>query len=139
MLEEFVLDKATGMNFSTNTSEYRKPAIKNFFYLIPVFLSLWMLGAHFLRAGQLLLVLLALITSLALFIRRPWIARMVQFALIAGTIEWIRALVVLVLERQSYGMPWLRLAFIMGSVILLAISSIFVLQSESLRKRYKCQ
>ena len=96
-----------------------------------------MLGAHFLRAGQLLLVLLALVISLALFIRRPWIVRTVQFALIAGTIEWIRASVVLVLERQSYGMPWLRLALIMSSVILLAIGSVFVLQSESLRKRYR--
>lgn len=97
-----------------------------------------MLAAHFLRAGQLLMALLAAVTSLALFIRRPLIIRIVQFALIAGTLEWIRSSVILVLERQSLGLPWLRLAFILGLVVLLAIYSIFALESESLQKRYKC-
>lgn len=119
--------------------EYRKSAIKNFFYLIPVFLSIWMLGAHFLRAGRLFPALLAVVISLALFIHRPWIVRIIQVALIAGVIEWIRTSTVLVLERQSLGMPRLRLAVILGAVILLAVFSIFALESESLRKRYKCQ
>ena len=108
----------------------------NLFSLVPVFLSLLLLGAHFIRAGQWLPALLALIVIGALFIRRPWIVRMVQFALAAGTLEWIRTSAVLVFMRQSLGLPWLRLALIMGAVILLSICSIFVLESESLRNRY---
>jgi len=97
-----------------------------------------MLAAHFLRAGYLPLALLSVAASLALFIRHPWISRIVQFALIAGTVEWLRTLVILVLERQSLGQPWLRLASILGLVILLAVFSIFVMESESMRKRYRC-
>ena len=99
---------------------------------------MWMLAAHFLRGGQLLLALLSVVTSIALFIRRLWIIRIVQFALIAGTIEWLRTSVILVLERQSLGLPWLRLASILGLVILLAAFSIFALESEPMRKRRKC-
>jgi hypothetical protein len=99
---------------------------------------MWMLAAHFLRADHLLLALLTAAISLALFIRHQWIARIVQFALVAGTIEWLRTSVILVLERQSLGQPWFRLASILGLVILLSVFSIFALESESMRKRYRC-
>jgi len=108
----------------------------NFVLLVPAFLSLLMLGAHFVRSGLWLPALLALVLIGALFIRRPWIVRMVQVALIAGTVEWIRTSAVLVSMRQSLGLPWLRLALIMGAVILLSLYSIFALESERLRKRY---
>ena len=108
----------------------------NFLLLVPVFLSFLMLGAHFVRAGLWFPALLALFIIGALFIRRTWIVRMVQLALIAGTLEWIRTSAVLVFMRQSLGLPWLRLALILGAVILLCFCSIFVFESESLRKRY---
>lgn len=108
----------------------------NLLLLAPVFLSLLMLGAHFVRAGLGLPALLTLFLIGALFIRRPWIVRIVQLALIGGTLEWIRTSVALVFMRQSLGLPWLRLALILGAVILLCVCSIFALESESLRERY---
>ena len=108
----------------------------NLLLLIPVFLSLLMLGAHFIRAGLELPALLALFLIGALFIRRPWIVRIEQLALLAGTLEWIRISAILAFMRQSLGLPWLRLALILGSVILLCVCSIFALESKSLRKRY---
>jgi hypothetical protein len=111
----------------------------SFLYLIPVSLSLWLLGAHFFRAGQLVPALLSLLFFFALFIRHPWTNLIVRLALIAGTIEWIRTSMVLVIARQSLGLPWERLVLILGSVILLTVYSIFALKSETLQKHYRCR
>jgi hypothetical protein len=108
----------------------------NLVRLTPVFLSVLLLGAHLFRAGHLVLVLLSLIVPLVLFVRRPWAVRVVQIELIAGTIEWLRTTFVLAMIRESLGLPWLRLVLILGSVTLLTLLSVFVFESDSLRKRY---
>jgi len=105
--------------------------------LTPVFLSVLLLGAHLFRAGQLVLVLLVLIVPLVLFVHRPWAVRIVQVELMAGAIEWIRTTVVLAMARESLGLPWSRLVGILGAVTLLTVISVFVFESDSLRKRYK--
>ena len=107
-----------------------------FFYLVPVFLSLCLLGAHFSRAGQMALAVLALLVFLFLFIRRSWANLIVRFVLLAGAVEWLRTLVVLVIERQSIGLPWVRLVLILGAVILLTVYSAFCLKTEMLRRLY---
>ncbi len=108
----------------------------NLVRLTPVFLSVLLLGAHWFRAGQSVLVLLALIVPLVLFVRRPWAVRIVQIELIVGAIEWIRTTVILAMARESLGQPWSRLVVILGSVTLLTLLSVFVFEADSLRKRY---
>lgn len=109
----------------------------NLVRLTPVFLSVLLLGAHLFRAGQPVLVLLVLIIPLVLFVHRPWAVRIVQVELIAGAIEWIRTTVVLAMARESLGLPWSRLVGILGAVTLLTVISVFVFESDSLRKRYQ--
>jgi hypothetical protein len=109
----------------------------NLVRLTPVFLSVLLLGAHFFRAGQPVLVLLALIVPLVLSVRRPWAVRIVQIELIIGAIEWIRTTVILAMARESLGLPWSRLVVILGSVTLLTLFSVLVFESDSLRKRYE--
>jgi len=106
------------------------------FYLVPVFLSLCLLGAHFFRAGQIAPAVLALLVLFFLFIRRSWANLIVRFVLLAGAVEWLRTLVVLVIERQTLGLPWVRLVLILGAVILLTVCSAFCLKAEKLRPLY---
>ncbi len=109
----------------------------NLALLTPVLLSILLLGAHLFRAGQPVLVLLALAIPLVLFVRRSWAVRIVQLELIAGAIEWIRTTAMLVMTREALGQPWSRLVVILGSVALLTFLSAFVFESGSLRKRYR--
>ncbi len=76
--------------------------------LLPVVLSLLVLGAHFLRAGNLVLIAAALVLLALLAVRRPWAARVVQVALVLGALEWMRTLVQLASFRAQTGQPYLR-------------------------------
>ena len=109
----------------------------NFIKLLPVILSLLLLGAHLLRYGNIPLVLLTASLLPVLLVRRPWVARLFRIVLVVGAIEWVRTLVVLVRIRQAEGGPWIRLTVILGAVAALTICSAFVFRSRSLRERYK--
>ena len=81
----------------------------NFIKLLPVILSLLLLGAHFYRAGMIVLVLLAIVIIFMLLIRKPWVVRLVQFVLVIGGLEWVRTLLFLQRydrPRESHGSVW---------------------------------
>jgi len=101
--------------------------------LIPVLLSMVLLAAHFSRAGSSVLALIALLFPLVLLVRRPWAARMVQFALVLGGLEWLRAMRGYVRQRMIAGEPWGRLVLILGVVALLTAASALVFRSPRLR------
>ena len=105
--------------------------------LVPVVFSLLLLSAHFFRAGWLPLVIFYLSLIGLLFVKRRWIARLIQFFLILGSIEWIRTLMVYVTARQAMGQPWTRLVLILGAVALFTALSSLVFQSRTLKVRYK--
>ncbi|MBI5097877.1 MAG: hypothetical protein HZB30_01390 [Nitrospirae bacterium] len=109
----------------------------NFIRLLPVILSLLLLGAHFFRAANTVIFLLTVATPLLLLIRKPWVVRSCQIVLVAGGIEWIRTMVVLAKMRQASGEPWERLALILGGVALFTVCSVLVFRFRSLRERYK--
>ena len=87
--------------------------------LLPVVLSLIVLGAHFLRSGSVVMVAIVLVVLGLLFVRRLWAARTVQAALLLGAVEWVRTLARLAVWRAQEGQPALRLVLILGSVALL--------------------
>ncbi len=104
--------------------------------LLPVLLALAVLGAHFYR-GQLWIpfgITVALLPFL--FIRAPWAARTLQLALLAGAVEWIRTAATLVALRLSMGMPWTRLALILGGVALATGLAALVFQWRPVKRRY---
>lgn len=105
--------------------------------LFPVPLSGLLLSAHFLRAGMPALVVLSLAFPAILLFKRPWVARLVQIVLVLGALEWVRTLLVLVVERREAGQPWSRLAIILGLIAVFTGSSAFVFCCRSLRNRYK--
>ena len=105
--------------------------------LVPPALSLLVLGAHFLRAGVPLLVLVALGTLVLLFVRRRWAARAAQIVLALGALEWVRALVALTGERMSEGLPYGRMVVILGVVAAVTAASALAFRGPTLRRWYR--
>ena len=104
--------------------------------LVPAVLSLLVIAAHFLRAGQLLLVALALAAIGLVFVRRAWSARVLQVALALGALEWVRTIAVLVNERRAEGRPFARMAVILGVVALVAAASALSFAGRRLKDRF---
>jgi hypothetical protein len=104
--------------------------------LIPVYLCALLLGAHFYRSYDYVLLGISLLLPFILFIRKVWAARATQIFLLLGAAEWIRTTIMLADIRQQEGMPWTRLVVILGSVALFTALSAFLFQLKSLKKRY---
>jgi len=103
---------------------------------IPVVISFLLLAAHFTRAGQTPLVVVALLLPLMLFYNKGWVVRLVQLALVAGAVEWLRTLMIFQAIRVEHGMPWVRLALIIGGVALFTACSALVFFHKSLKRKY---
>lgn len=99
---------------------------------VPIVVSLILLGAHFLRSGNLVLLAAATLLIPALAIRRPWAARLVQAGLAFGAIEWLRTAMILAAERMHAGVPYERMLMILGTVALMALVSALLFQTRSL-------
>ena len=108
----------------------------NFLRLLPIVISLLLLGAHFLRAGQTSLVVVTLVLLIPLFFRKSWVPGLIQLVLLLGAVEWLRTLFVVAQVRIEYGMPWTRLAIILGTVALFTALSGLVFRGRALKNRY---
>ncbi len=108
----------------------------NFLRLLPVFISFMLMAAHFVRAGQAVIafVLLSLLALLAL--RKTWVPWVIQLSLLLGAVEWVRTLMSVAQVRVELGMPWMRMAIILGAVALFTALSCLVFRTKALRQRY---
>ena len=111
--------------------------MRTFLLLTPAGLSALVLGAHFLRRGELALVAACLALFGLLFVRRSWAARLAQLALVAGALEWLRTLAALLPARRAAGEPGVRLVAILGGVALLALVGAALFETRRLRERYR--
>ena len=106
----------------------------SFLRSIPAFLSLLMLAAHFFRAELLPLVAVCLVTLVLLLVPRNWAVRLVQVVLMVGALEWVRAMLEFISDREQEGRPWTRLMVILLAVELFTVFSAILLQGR-LRRR----
>lgn len=104
--------------------------------LLPAVLSTIVLAAHFLRAGQLLIVLLVLATIPLLAVRKPWSARIIQVMLALGALEWLRTMVRLGQIRAEMGVPYLRMAVILATVALVAACAAALFETRRVRQYF---
>ena len=104
--------------------------------LLPVVLSYLILGAHFLRGGDLILVAVSLTLPFLLFIPRTWVARLLQLGLLLGALEWVWTLVKIAQARQMMGGPWVRMAIILSAVAAFTLLSALVFRLKAVRERY---
>jgi len=106
--------------------------------LLPA-LACLLLAAHFFRAGHVLLAGASALLPLLLAVPRPWAARAMQVALVAGAIEWLRTLAEFAATRLAQGQPIARLTAILVLVALFTASSALVFRNARLRARYRLQ
>ena len=105
-------------------------------FLAPVVLSIAVLGAHFMRYGNVIGVVVSLVLIGLIFLRRAWVARLIQAALVLGALEWIHTLYELMQIRMAHGAPTARMAVIMGVVIVITLGSALLFQTKTLQRMY---
>ena len=110
--------------------------MKKILLYIPVVLSILVLGAHFLRFGNWLGVYAAPLLIALLFLRRPWVARLMQLVLVLGTLEWLRTMYELANIRALHGEPYGRMLVILGVVAAVTFCSALLFESKALRQIY---
>jgi len=95
-----------------------------------------LIGAHFLREGNIAAVVLCLVTPALFLYRRRWILIVLQVFAYAASATWVVTLLRIVEQRQLVGSPWTAAALILGAVALLSLLAGLLLNSRSLRERY---
>ena len=111
-------------------------AMKKVLVYIPVILSLVVLGAHFMRYGNTLAVFAVLLLIALLFVRLPWVTRVLQAALVLGVLEWVHTIYELVQMRAAQGEPFTRMVVILGIVAVVTACSALLFQTPTLKKIY---
>lgn len=101
--------------------------------LLPAILSLVVLGAHFLRLGNLVVVALLIACIGLLWVRRPWAAYSVQTILAMGIVVWVLTGYGIALVRIQNGEPWIRMAVILGAVAAMALYAILSFRRPRIR------
>lgn len=95
-----------------------------------------LLGAHFLRAGNLVMVALCLAAPLLFLWRRRWSLILLQFLAYGASGIWTVVAIQLVLARQQLAQPWTAAAVILGAVAVFSLVAGLLLNSRVLAKRY---
>jgi hypothetical protein len=104
---------------------------------LPIVLSLIVLGAHFMRYGNTMGVIGSVALIALLFVRRPWVARMVQAALVLGALEWLHTLYQLMQLRIALDQPFTRMIIILGAVAAVTACSSLLFQLRPLKAIYQ--
>lgn len=104
--------------------------------LLPVVLSFWLLGAHFLRMGNVLFFVVLIVFPVILGVKRPLIARAMQLSLIAAALTWMQITYQMLMTRMIMGDDWQRMAIIMGAVICFTLLSACTFLHSKLESRY---
>ena len=111
--------------------------MKKVLLYVPVVLAIVILGAHFMRYGNMPGMIGAIVLLAMLFIRQPWSARVVQAVLVVGALEWVRTIIELAQMRMAMGEPYLRMAVILGVVVLVTLGAALVFQAKTLKSIYR--
>ena len=106
---------------------------------IPVVFSLLLLSAHFSRINITPLAIVSLLLPFLLFIKKKYIAKIIQLTLIAGAAEWIRTMFYYINLRKETGDDWIRLAIILSVVSLFTLLSALIFQTKAMKKIYSSE
>ena len=93
-------------------------------------------GAHFLRAGNLVLVALCVTAPLLFLYRKRWSLILLQVMAYCAAVNWIVAAVQIVQVRQIEGRAWTTAALILGAVAVFTFLAGLLLNSRSMKERY---
>lgn len=105
--------------------------------VVLIILTYILLSAHFLREGEMVLTVFYLFIPFLLFIKKRWSIIIVQIFTYGGVLVWFFTLYILINERMALGIPWVRMAIILGVVIIFALISGLLLNSPVVKEKYK--
>jgi len=101
--------------------------------VVPLIVSALLMAVHFLRSGNVAVVVLILCAPLLLLTRQRWSVVALQIALAAAAIEWVRIALAIARERAAAGAPSTRMFVILGSVALFTALSAWPLRGAPKR------
>lgn len=87
-------------------------------------LALLLLGAHFLRAGNAGMAAALLLAAGMAWGRRAWMRVVLALVLAGGAVVWAKTAVQLINLRLAMGVPWERLALILGGVLCVTLAAL---------------
>jgi hypothetical protein len=104
--------------------------------VFPLGLAAVVMAAHFLRSGNLLLMLLCLAAPGLLLIKKRWALWVLQALTILAAAIWILALNEIIQVRIFEGRSWTASALILGVVAILTLFSGWRLHSPQVKAHY---
>ncbi len=105
--------------------------------IIPFILSAILLGAHFLRFGNITMTIFALLVPFLLLIKKRAALLMAQMLALLGGLFWIKVAIDEIWVRVAADVSWTRLAMILGSVAIFTLWSAWLLASDDVSARYQ--
>ena len=111
--------------------------MKNIINILPIVLCSLLMAAHLGRANMFILQYISLLIPFLLFWKNKIAARAVQLFLILYGFEWIRMIFHYGRIRIESGESWIRLAIILGVVVLINFATILVFRTKSMKERYR--
>jgi hypothetical protein len=100
-------------------------------------LAALLLGAHFLRAGNMVVTLICIAVPFAFLYRRRHSLVLLQAIAYGAAATWLYTAWQLVQARQSLGQNWELAAAILGGVALYSVLAGLLLNSRVMRERYR--
>lgn len=95
-----------------------------------------LLGAHFLRIGNLAVVAACVAAPLLFLVRRRGVLLVLQILAYGAAVTWVVVAVALVQSRLQAGQPWKLAAAILGGVALVTLLAGVLLNSRKMKERY---
>ena len=99
-------------------------------------LAMILMGAHLMFHGFGLLAFVVFVPIAILFVPHRFVAYFSSALLALFALEWVRAGVVLVMNRIDAGRPWMLAGAILGACAVFTLLSAAVFLSQRLRRRY---
>jgi hypothetical protein len=96
-----------------------------------------LLGAHFLRAGNLVMVALCLAAPLLFLWRSRWSLLLLQALAYCAVAIWVAVAILLVQQRQQLEQPWTAAVVILSAVALFTLIAGLLLNSSAIKERYR--
>lgn len=99
-------------------------------------LAFLLVGAHFLRSGQYALVVVCVLALGLLWLRRAWVPWVTQGLLALAALEWVHTIAGIAAVRVAEGRPALRMAMILGTVVVVTVLAALAQRSARARRWY---
>ena len=107
-----------------------------YFRIVVYGLAALLLGAHFLRAGNMVFTLICIAAPCAFLYHRRYSLVLLQIFAYGAAAVWLYTAWQLVQTRQSLGQNWALAAAILGAVALYSVLAGLLLNSRVMRERY---